>query len=138
MALARFLVDTSAIVRYANPKVAARLDDLTMAAQAVTCGVVELQLLGSVLDVAIRTRVVALRAVAFEVLETIGTDLQRALEVQTLLAERGERHVAWPALVIAAVSERHAVTVLHCDPHYDVIGKVTGQSVEWVVSSDQT
>ena len=36
-------------------------------------------------------------------------------------------------LLIAAVAERARVTVLHYDSDYDLITKVTGQPVQWVV-----
>ena len=38
-----------------------------------------------------------------------------------------------PDLLIAAVAERNALTVLHYDKDFDLIAKVTGQSMEWVV-----
>ena len=130
MPVVRFLVDASVIARYADAAVAARLDGLAMEGLAVSCGVVELELLNAVLDPATRARLVVLRATAFEVLDTSTEDFRRAADVQTMLVERGELGVAWPALVVAAVAERHGAVVLHCDAHYEVIGKVTGQEVE--------
>lgn len=130
MTATRFLVDATAIAHYPNPQVGARLDGLAMDGRTVSCGVVELQLLGAVSDPATRARVAALRAAAFEVLETNGDDFRRAAQIQTLLAEQGECGIAWPALVIAAVAQRHEVSVLHCDRQYDVIQKVTGQATE--------
>ena len=137
MSVARFLVDASAIARYADPAVAARLDGLAMDGLAVSCGAVELELLAAVRNTATRAKAVALRAVAFEVLETTGADFRRAAEVQALLVERGDFGVAWPALLVAAVAERHGVTVLHCDPCYEVIGKLTEQAEERVCEGDR-
>jgi predicted nucleic acid-binding protein len=137
MTATRFLVDASAIASYADAKVAAQLDDLAMAGLAVSCGVVELQLLGAVADTATRARVAALRAVAFEVLDTSAADFGRAAQVQTVLAESGEFGIAWPALVIAAIAERHEVTLLHRNPHHEVIGKVTGQAEQCAGAGDQ-
>lgn len=36
-------------------------------------------------------------------------------------------------LIIAAVAERHRVTVLHYDADYDLIAEITGQPTQWVV-----
>ena len=137
MTVTRFLVDATAIAWYVDAKVAAQLDDLAMAGLVVSCDATELQLLGAVTDTTTRARVTALRAVAFEVLDTSGADFGRAAQVQTVLAERGEFGIAWPALVIAAIAERHEVTLLHRNPHYDVIGRVTGQAEQWASAGDR-
>lgn len=56
------------------------------------------------------------------------------LEVQRQLALRSmTRAVGVPDLVIAAVAERHRVTVLHHDTDFEHVAAVTGQPVEWVV-----
>lgn len=56
---------------------------------------------------------------------------RRALEVQGLLAERGEhRAPSVPDLMVAAIAEAAALTVLHVDKDFDLIGEVTGQPVE--------
>ncbi len=55
----------------------------------------------------------------------------RAVEVQTLLADRGHhRAVAVPDLLIAATAELAESTVLHLDEDYELIAEVTGQPVE--------
>jgi len=133
MPVAHFLVDTSALVRYPDAVVAARLDELTTAGKVATCGLIELQLLGALRDAGTYATVAAMRQAAFAWLETTDTDFERALAVQALLMERGHTRVGCAALVIAAVAERHAVTVLHCHPDYDAIAAITGQATEWVV-----
>jgi predicted nucleic acid-binding protein len=60
-------------------------------------------------------------------------DLRRAVQVQALVAETGQRLTGWPALVVAAVAERHRVSVLHYDADFDLIAKVSGQDTRWVV-----
>ncbi len=134
MPVARFLVDTSAWIRYRRPAVGDRLDELSAAGLAVSCGLVELQLLGAVRDSGTYGVVAGLRRRAFTVLEMSEADFRRALEVQALLVERGEYGVPWTALLVAAVAERHGVTVAHCNPCFDVIVEVTGQGVEGVVA----
>lgn len=51
-----------------------------------------------------------------------------------LLARRGQhRGASLPDLLIAAVAERAGLVVLHYDADYDLIARVTGQRMEWVV-----
>jgi predicted nucleic acid-binding protein len=55
----------------------------------------------------------------------------RAVEVQALLADRGQhRGPSIPDLLIAAAAELSALTVLHVDKDFDLIAEVTGQPVE--------
>jgi predicted nucleic acid-binding protein len=61
-------------------------------------------------------------------------DWRRALDVQSVLRRSGQiRAVDFPDLLIAAVAERERIAVLHYDSDYDIIAKVTGQPVQWVV-----
>jgi predicted nucleic acid-binding protein len=56
---------------------------------------------------------------------------QRAVEVQTLLADQGKhRAPGIPDLLIAATAERAGLTVLHCDKDFDLIADITGQPIE--------
>jgi predicted nucleic acid-binding protein len=67
-------------------------------------------------------------------LEIEESDFARAADVLELLARRGRhRSAGLPDLLQAAVSERHAVTLLHYDADFELIGEATGQAVEWVV-----
>lgn len=57
----------------------------------------------------------------------------RALEVQMLLADRGQhRAPSIPDLLIAATAELAGLTVLAVDKDYDLIAAVTGQPVRWL------
>lgn len=57
----------------------------------------------------------------------------RAIEVQALLAERGQhRAPSIPDLLIAATAELAGLTVLAMDKDYDLIADVTGQPVRWL------
>lgn len=61
-------------------------------------------------------------------------DWDRAIEVQFALARAGtHRGVTLPDLLTAAVGERTGLVVLHVDKDYDLIAKVTKQTVERVV-----
>ncbi|MEO6156085.1 MAG: PIN domain nuclease [Ilumatobacteraceae bacterium] len=55
----------------------------------------------------------------------------RAIEVQAILAERGQhRAPSIPDLLIAAVAELAQLIVLHADEDFELIAEVTGQPVE--------
>jgi len=55
----------------------------------------------------------------------------RAVEVQALLADRGQhRAPSIPDLLIAATAELARLTVLHLDKDFELIGAVTGQPTE--------
>ena len=43
-----------------------------------------------------------------------------------------------PDLLIAAVAERHTVTILHYATDFDTIAKITDQSSQWVVERGST
>jgi predicted nucleic acid-binding protein len=56
-----------------------------------------------------------------------------ATGTQAALAERGQHRGATPIdLLIAAVAELHDALLLHYDRHFDTIGRVTGQPMEWL------
>jgi len=55
----------------------------------------------------------------------------RAVEVQTLLADRGQHRAPSVAdLIVAATAELGHLTVLHVDKDFDLIADVTGQPLE--------
>jgi predicted nucleic acid-binding protein len=58
----------------------------------------------------------------------------RAMEVQTVLADRGQhRAPSIPDLVVAAAAELANLTVLHVDKDFDLIADITGQPVERLI-----
>jgi len=59
----------------------------------------------------------------------------RAVEVQTLLADRGQhRAAAVPDLLIAATAELAGLVVLHLDKDFDLIAEITAQPLERLAS----
>ena len=55
----------------------------------------------------------------------------RAVEVQTLLADRGQhRAPAVPDLLVAATAELADLVVLHVDKDFELIAAITGQPLE--------
>ena len=135
MAAATHLLDNSALARArTRPPVAARLEPLILQGLAATCSVTELEQLFSSRSGAEHREwreEIALRFVRAPIDQSV---LDRAVEVQGLLADRGLHRAAnVPDLVVAAAAERTGLTVLHYDSDFDVIAGVTGQPVEWVV-----
>lgn len=61
--------------------------------------------------------------------------MDRALEVITALARRGQHRTPIPDVIIAATAERNDATVLHVDSDYDRISAVTGQPVRRLTTS---
>lgn len=134
MAVARYLLDKSALARWDRPSVRSALAPLIQRGLVATCGIIELEVLFSARDKADYQSIRADRRAAYEWLSTEDVDLARALAVQGQLSEQGHlRAVSLPDLIIAAVAERHRVTVVHYDGDYDLIAGITAQPVAWVV-----
>jgi predicted nucleic acid-binding protein len=108
---------------------AERVGPLLADGVVATCAVIELRLYGGLRDLARLAEVRGARALALVWLPVVDGDLARALEVQAALLGQGLA-VGWPVLIVAAVAERHDVTVLHYDDAFDIIAKETGQRVE--------
>ncbi len=69
----------------------------------------------------------------FKLVETTAEHVQRARQVQRLLASRSQRGRKVPDLLIAAAAEQDRLVLLHYDADFDLIAEVTGQPCEWVV-----
>jgi predicted nucleic acid-binding protein len=73
------------------------------------------------------------RHAAFRLVDTQQEDWDRAVEVMTMLAKNGKhRSVGIPDLLIAAVAERHLLTLVHYDSDFDHVAEVTGQPTRWL------
>ena len=133
-AVASYLADTSALARLHKPAVAAVLGPLIEAGLVATCGVIESEIAWATRSGAEFDLVRTDREEGYEWLATHDEDWHRALDVQGVLWRTGRiRAVGFPDLLIAAVAERERVTLLHYDSDYDLIAKVTGQPMQWVV-----
>lgn len=130
----RFLVDKSALARMSLEQVGARLAPLIRAGRVLTCSIVDLEVLFSARSPEHYRAVRWERAAAFPLARIDQATLDRAVEVQAMLAERSEhRGASVPDLIVAAAAERAEATVLHYDADFELIASITGQSVEWVV-----
>jgi predicted nucleic acid-binding protein len=128
----RYLVDKSASARVGLAPVAERLRPLFDSRAVATCPIVDLEVLYSARSSADYevTRRRRFGIVSYPLSREAG---ERALDVQHLLARRGQHRLAIPDLLIAAIAELNELVVLHYDADYDRIAEVTGQPTEWVV-----
>ena len=134
-AVAQYLADKSALARLHLAEVNVVVAPLIEAGLIATCAVIEFEILWSTRSPREYDTVATDRADGYEWLATEDIDWRRALEVQRQLWATGRmRTVPLPDLLIAAVAERHRVTVLHYDSDYDTIADVTGQPTRWVVN----
>lgn len=133
-AVARYLADKSALARLHLGEVRSALAPLIEAGLVATCAVIEFEVLWSTRSPEEFATIRRDRTIGYEWLATEDSDWRRALKVQGLLWEDGRmRTVPLPDLLIAAVAERHRVTILHYDTGYDTISAITGQPTQWVV-----
>jgi predicted nucleic acid-binding protein len=132
--MAVILVDKSAEVRWHEPSVAAVLNPLLQAGVLATCAIMDLEILYSARNGPEHRKLARARS-GFTYLETNDAMLRRARDLQGLLAAKGQHRAASiPDLVICAVAEQHAATVLHYDKDFDLIAKVSRVDARWVVS----
>jgi predicted nucleic acid-binding protein len=135
MAKAAYLVDNSALARVRrNATVQTRLEPLILQGLVATCSITDLERLFSARSGAEHREWLEEATLRFARAEIDERALDRAIEVQGLLADRGQHRGAnVPDLVVAAAAERAGLTVLHYDADFELIATVTGQQTEWVV-----
>ena len=126
------LVDTSVLTRLSNGSVRAALEPLAAAARVARPGISDLEIGFSARNLREWTQLASALS-AFPLIETDALHVERARQVQRLLASRGLRGRKVPDLLVAAAAERTGLGVLHYDTDFDLIARVTGQRCEWVV-----
>ena len=130
-----YLADTSAVARLGKPAVAARLVPLIEAGLVARCTPTDLEAGFSARSPRDYTEIRLLRE-SWPAVPIDQTVLDRAYDVQgTLAATSRHRGAALADLIIAAAAESVGLVVLHYDADYDLIAGVTGQPVEWIVST---
>lgn len=132
MAVDRWLIDKSALVRLGETK------DATSWAQRINDGQVYISSITR-LEIGYSARSLKDLEKSFSTLplskmriESLSPTIEdRAWDVLQQLARKGQhRAPSLPDLLIAATAEKHDMTLLHVDKDFDLIGKVTGQTVE--------
>ena len=127
-----FMIDKSALARMQHPSVQARLVPVIEAGEAATCSIVDLEVLYSTRNREEHARARTRRELTYRRVELTEAIFQRAMDVQGLLAGRGQHRLPIPDLIIAAAAETADMPILHYDADFDLIGAMTGQETEWV------
>ena len=130
---ATHIADKSALARLRHASVSAVLSSLIEAGELATCGVLELEVLYSARDGREFGRIRE-ELLGYPRLTVEQADFERAIEMMATLARRGQHRAAGlPDLLLAAVAERHGVTLLHYDADFDLIARLSAQPISWVV-----
>jgi predicted nucleic acid-binding protein len=126
------LLDSSVLTRLHHTAVRDAIESPAERGELARAGISDLEIGYSARDAAEWDRLEeALRA--FVLIETSADHVQRARQVQRMLAAEHQRGRKVPDLLIAAAAESRGLIVLHYDADFDRIAAVTGQSCEWVV-----
>jgi predicted nucleic acid-binding protein len=134
VATATHLVDNSVLARTDKGPVAARVEPMIAGGLLATCSVTDLEQLFSARSGAEHREWREEIALRFVNVRLRQATLDRAIEIQGLLADKGQHRAASiPDLVVAAAAEQAGLAVLHYDADFELIARVTGQEVEWVV-----
>jgi len=137
MSLARYLVDTSALVRLLrSEQVLARWEQQITAGLVAVCPIVELELLYTARSKADRDELVNLLRAAFGWVAMPERVFDRGSEIQAALTARGTHRSAGAVdLLIAATADLHTLVLLHYDLDLDRVGEVTGQPTQWLADA---
>ncbi len=134
MARATYLADTSVFARLTKPVVTATVAPLIAQGLVAICAPMVFELGFSARSRADHHAIMH-RLAAFESVPVTEGDHRRALELQLLLAERGQhRALSLVDALVAAVAETRGLTVLHYDADFELVAELTGQAHEWVVA----
>lgn len=130
---ATHIADKSALARLRHASVSAVLTPLIEAGTLATCGVLELEVLYSARDGREFARIRD-ELQGYPRLPVEQADFDKAVEMMAALARRGQHRAAGlPDLLLAAVAERHGMTLLHYDADFDLIARLSSQPIQWVV-----
>ena len=126
------LLDTSVLTRLHHPSVRQVVEPLASIGRASRAGITDLEVGYSARNAAEWDQLVGALDV-FVLIETSEKHIQRARQVQRLLAAENQRGRKIPDLLVAAAAELSGYTVLHYDADFDLVASVTGQPSQWVV-----
>lgn len=126
------LLDTSVLTRLGEASVRAVVEPLAAVGRAARAGITDLEIGYSARNGGEWDALLAALDV-FVVVETTAEHIQRARQVQRMLAVTSQRGRKIPDLLVAAAAEQAGYTVLHYDADFDLIASVTGQPCQWVV-----
>lgn len=134
MSPARFLLDTSALVRLLRDRtVRSRWEQQIEAGLVAICPLVELELLYTARSAKHRAELRELLATAFVWVPMPDRVFTRAAEVQEVLTRQGQHRSAGAVdLLVAAAAELNSLTLVHYDRDFDQIARASGQTTLWL------
>ncbi|MGH3713637.1 MAG: PIN domain nuclease [Micromonosporaceae bacterium] len=136
MSLARYLVDTSALLRLARDEAIGQLwAEPRDAGLLAVCPVTELELLYTARSR--RERDVMLDKLRSTFTWVVMPDrvFDHAAQTQAALTSRGLHRSAGPVdLLVAAAAQLHDLTLLHYDRDFEQVSEVTGQPRAWIAA----
>lgn len=134
MSPARFLLDTSALVRLLrDPAVRSRWEQQIEAGLVAVCPLVELELLYTARSTKHRVELRELLATAFVWVPMPDRVFVRAAEVQEALTRQGQHRSAGAVdLLVAATAELNSLTLVHYDRDFDQVARASGQAAIWL------
>lgn len=133
MAVARYLIDTSAAARMAHAVVAQRLGPLIEAGLIATTATLDAEALYSARNPAEYEQLWTDRRMAYEYLPTEDEHWQRAFTAQRDLARTGHhRAVGIADLLTAVLAGEHQLTVIHYDADFEIAAEVIDFNHQWV------
>ena len=131
---ARFLIDTSAAARMANPDVAERLAPLIEGGVVATTAALDAEALYSARGGDEYEELWTDRRLAYEYLPTNDEHWQAALNAQRELARTGRhRAVGVHDLLTAVLAAAHNLTVVHYDSDFQTAATVLAFEHRWVL-----
>ena len=131
--IARYLIDTSAAARMADPIVRARLEPLIVGGVVATCATLDAEALYSARSPADYERIRTDRSVAYEYLSTDDEHWRAAFNAQRELARTGRHRVVGIAdLLTAVLAAEHRLTLVHYDADFDIAAEVIKFDHGWV------
>jgi predicted nucleic acid-binding protein len=135
VALARFLIDTSAAARMHHPVVADRVGPLIEAGLVATCATLDAEALYSARSPVEYERIRADRRVAYEYVPTEDRHWQQAFDAQRDLARTGRhRSVGIADLLTAVLAGEYRLTLVHDDADFDIAAEVIDFEHRWVTN----
>lgn len=127
------LVDTCAISRISNARVAAELRRLGRQGLLATCVTVDLEVLYSAHSPVEYADIARLRTEALVDLPLHLDVGARVRKVQAAMAAKGQYRAAGVFdLLTAAIAEHHSAVLVHYDSDFEHIASITGQQTRWV------
>ena len=134
MSPARFLLDTSALVRLLRDQAArSRWEQQITAGLVAICQLVELELLYTARSAKHRPELQDLLTAAFARVPMPDRVFARAAEVQEALTQHGHhRSTGAVDLLVAAAAELNSLTLVHYDRDLDQVTRASGQAAVWL------